>query len=146
MLDATGWTEFKTEEGLYEPYSSPFFYPDSARLQRVLCKITRGLFYWTAERRLPDDYVVLANPAVRPDEVPTIMDEMDAIGSFGPKPLDEYGVFKFMLSMEKGRTARSRWLMQFYDWAHFYTWTLPSAEVPRGHTGLPSFRMLEIHH
>ena len=121
-----------------------FFYPDWPRIQRVLRKITRGLFYYANERQLPDDYTILANPYVRPNELPLIMDRLDAIGAFGPVTLDEYGVFKFMLAAEKGRTARTHWLIQFYDWAWFSTWTLPNSEVAPGDTGLPSTTLLEI--
>ena len=73
-----------------------------------------------------------------------LMDRLHAIGAFGPKTLDEYGVFKFMLAAEKMKAARTQWLIRFYDWAVFHTWTLPQKEVTRGDTGLPSTTDLEI--
>jgi hypothetical protein len=121
VLKATQFTELKMAESLFEPYSSPFFYPEWPRIQRVLRKITRGLYYWAMDTCLPDDYIVLANPIVRPDELPMIMENLDAIGAFGPEMLDEYGVFKFMVAVEKRKTARTQWLMRFYDWAVFHT-------------------------
>jgi hypothetical protein len=144
VLKATGFTELKTEGGLFEPYSSRVFYPEWPRIQRVLRKITKGLYYWSRDERLSDDYFVLVNPMVRPEEVPLLMDRLDAIGAFGPETLDEYGVFKFMLGAEKTNAARTQWLIRFYDWAVFHTWTLPKAEVAEGETGLPSTRYLEI--
>jgi hypothetical protein len=87
VLRASAFTEFKSEKGLFEPYTSPFFFVDFQRVQRVLRKITKGLYCWCSEKRLPDNYVVLANPMVRPDEVPALMDKLDAIGSFGPRSI-----------------------------------------------------------
>jgi hypothetical protein len=144
VLDVTAFTQFKTEEGLFEPYSSPFFYPDWRRIQRVLRKITKGLYFWAFDKRLPENYVVLANPTVRPHELPMLMERLDAIGPFGPRSLDEYGVFTFMAAMEKGNTARTQWLMRFYDWAVFHTWTLPKSEVAAGDTGMTATHSLEI--
>jgi hypothetical protein len=144
VLNASGFTELKTEEGLFEPYTSPCFYPEVPRLQRVLRKITRGLYYWAREKRLPDDYSVLVNPMVRPRELPMLTERLDTIGAFGPVTLDEYGVFEFMVAMEKGKTARTHWLMRFYGWAVFHTWTLPTVEVSAGDTGMPSTQFVEI--
>jgi len=141
---ATQLTPFKSEGGIFEPYSSPYFFPDWARIQRVLWKITKGLYFWSTDTRLPDEYAILVNPAVRPEELPGLIDQLKNIGEFGPRPLDEYDVFRFMVAAEKGETARSHWLMTFYDWAVFYTWTLPQEEVTPGDTGLPSTTDLEI--
>jgi len=49
-----------------------------------------------------------------------------------------------MFAVGKKKTARSEWLMRFYDWAIFRTWTLPKIEVTAGDTGMPSFSALEI--
>ena len=48
---------------------------------------------------------------------------------------DEYEVFKFMPLM-KGE-SHTEWLMLFYNWAVFHTWTLPKAEVMPGDAGMP---------
>jgi hypothetical protein len=144
VLRASRFTELGTEEGVFEPYSSPIFYPEVPRLQRVLRKITKGLYYWIAQKRLPDDYSILANPMVRPDELPAIEDRLEALGILGPALEDEYGVFRFTVAMKKGEIARSHWLMQFYDWAVFHTWTLPKAEVAPGDTGMPPVLALEV--
>lgn len=144
LLRAFGRIPFKSEGGIFEPYSSPYFYPDWARIQRVLRKITRGLYFWSSDKRLPDKYTILVNPAVRPDELPELVNQLKNIGEFGPKTLDEYNVFCFMVAATKGETARSHWLMRFYGWAVFHTWTLPQKEVTPGDTGLPSTLDLEI--
>jgi hypothetical protein len=141
---ATRLTPFKSEGGIFEPYSSPYFFPDWARIQRVLRKITKGLYFWSTDTRLPDEYAILVNPAVRPEELPGLIDQLKNIGEFGPRPLDEYDVFRFMVAAEKGETARLHWLMTFYDWAVFHTWTLPQEEVTPGDTGLHSTTDLEI--
>ena len=142
--NASGLTEFRTEGGIFEPYSSPYFYVDFPRVQRVLRKITKGLFYWGTGRHFPPDYLVLANPMVRPDEIPALEDKLNAIGSTGFQDADEYGVFRFMLAAEKGKITRTQWLMQFYDWAIFHTRTLPRGEVSTGDTGMPIVSKLEI--
>jgi hypothetical protein len=146
LWEASGRTETKSEGGMFEPYSSPFFRVEYPRIQRVLRKITKGLYFLACEKRLPDDYVVLANPMVRPNELPELSKRLETIGCFGPDYLDEYGVFKLMVALEKGKTARSQWLMWFYDWVPFHTWTLPKAEISAGETGMPEPRGLEIFH
>src|SRR6266849_6567270 len=100
VLKTIRFTERRGKDGLFEPYSSPFIRPDFSRFQRVLRKITRGLYYRVANKPLPGDYVVLANPAVRPHELPT-MTKLRATGSSEFQPADEYGVFKFMSAVEK---------------------------------------------
>ncbi len=43
-----------------------------------------------------------------------------------------------MIAAKKGERARCDWLMKFYDWAVFHTWSLPQGEVRPGDTGLPA--------
>jgi hypothetical protein len=71
-----------------------------------------------------------------------MIDTLRAIGSLDFQPADEYGVFKFMLAVEKG--ARTQWLMRFYDWAVFHTWTLPKNEVAPGDDGMPTTSEFDI--
>ena len=142
VVKATGFTE-RGKDGVFEAYSSPFIRPDFSRFQRVLRKITKGLYYRVTNKALPDDYVVLANPTVRPREVATLMESLRSDGALEFQPADEYEVFKFMSAL-KG-DARTEWLMQFYKWAVFHTWTLPKSEVTPGDTGMPKIFAFEIY-
>jgi hypothetical protein len=64
LLKGTRLTERKGTDGIFQPYSSPFFRPDFSRFQRVLRKITKGLYYRVANTPLPTDYTVLVNPTI----------------------------------------------------------------------------------
>lgn len=141
-MKATGFTE-RSKDGVFEAYSSPFIRPDFARFQRVLRKITKGLYYRMTNKALPDDYVVLANPTVRPCEVATLMERLRSDGALEFQPADEYEVFKFMSALKED--ARTEWLMQFYTCAVFHTWTLPKNEVTPGDTGMPKIFAFEIY-
>jgi hypothetical protein len=136
ILRTVGFTERKGEGGLYEPYSRPISRPDFSRFQRVLRKITKGLYYRIATKPLPDEYVVLANPVVTPRELPMMEENLRSNGSLEFQPADEYGVFKYMSAMKED--ARTEWLMQFYNFAVCHTWTLPKNEVVPGDTGMPT--------
>jgi hypothetical protein len=142
VVKATGFTERRGKDGLFEAYSSPFIRPDFSRFQRVLRKITKGLYYRVTNRALPDDHVVLVNPAVRPHEVAMMMDKLRSNGALEFQPADEYEVFKFMSALKED--SRTEWLMQFYNWAVFHTWTLPKNEVTPGDTGMPRIFTSEI--
>jgi hypothetical protein len=142
VAKTTGFTERRGKEGVFEPYSSPFLRPDFSRFQRVLRKITKGLYYRMTNKALPADYVVLANPAVRPHELARIMDKLHSDGALEFQPADEYEVFKFVSVLKK--ESRTEWLMQFYNWALFHTWTLPKDAVTPGDTGMPRMFTLEI--
>jgi hypothetical protein len=141
-VKTTGFTERRGKDDLFEPYSSPFIRPDFSRFQRVLRKITRGLYYWVANKPLPGDSVVLANPVARQDELPLITDKLRSNGSLEFQPADEYEVFKFMSDLKND--SRTEWLMQFYNWAVFHTWTLPKNEVTPGDTGMPTTFTFEV--
>jgi predicted RNA methylase len=135
LLRSIAYTERRGKEDIFEPYTSPFIRPDFSRFQRVLRKITKVLYYRIANSRLPDEYVVLVNPVVRPDELPRMVDRLRSDEFSELQPADEYEVFKFMPVM-KGE-SRTEWLMQFYNWAVFHTWTLPTCDVMPGDTGMP---------
>jgi hypothetical protein len=130
-----GYTERPSKEGILEPYKSSFVKPDFFRFQRVLRKITRGLYYRVVNRRLPDDYAVLVNPFVKPDQLPNVIDRLRSDECVDFQSADEYEVFKFMSLMKT--ESRTEWLMLFYNWAVFHTWTLPKGEVIPGETGMP---------
>jgi hypothetical protein len=142
VIKMMGFTERRGKDGLFEAYSSPFIRPDFSRFQRALRKITKGFYYQVASKPLPGDHIVLANPAVRPGEVPMMMDKLRSSGSLEFQPADEHGVFKFMSALNED--SRTEWLMQFYNWAVFHTWSLPKNEVIAGETGMPTMLTFEI--
>ena len=130
-------------DGVFQPYSSPFVRPDFSRFQRVLRKITKGLYYHIRENPLPSDYQVLVNPVIKPREVPILIEKLQAKGDPSEfQTADEYAVFKFMCGI--GNDSRTEWLMRFYDWAVFHSWTLPRNETATGDTGMPMILTSEI--
>ena len=129
--------------GVSQPYSSPFIRPDFARFQRVLRKITKGLYYHVLEKPLSSEYRVLVNPTIKPREVPVLIEKLQANGGTSEfQAADEYDVFKFMF--RTGNDSRTEWLMRYYDWAVFHSWTLPSSETTYGDTGMPIIHTSEI--
>jgi hypothetical protein len=143
LLRSIGQTERLSMDGVFQPYSSPFVLPDHSRFQRVLRKITKGLYYHVLEKPLPPDYQILVNPGIRPRDIPILIEKLRANG--GPSEFqaaDEHDVFKFMFRI--GNDSRTEWLMRFYDWAVFHSWTLPGNEVAPGDTGMPMIHTSEI--
>jgi hypothetical protein len=143
LLKSIQRTERWSTGGVFQPYSSPFIRPDFSRFQRVLRKITKGLFYHVLDKPLPTDYQVLVNPFIKPHEVPVLVEKLRAKGDPSEyQTADEYDVFKFMV--RTGNDSRTEWLLRFYDWAVFHSWTLPRNETAPGDTGMPIIRTLEI--
>jgi hypothetical protein len=136
-------TERLSTGGVFQPYASPFIRPDFSRFQRVLRKITKGLCYHVLEKPLPSDYQILVNPTIKPREVPVVIEKLHANGDPSEfQTADEHDVFKFMV--RTGKDSRTEWLMRFYDWAVFHSWTLPRNETTSGDTGMPIMYTLEI--
>jgi len=143
VLRSIRQTERLSASGVFQPYSSPFVRPDFSRFQRVLRKITKGLYYHVLEKALPSDYQVLVNPAIKPREVPILIEKLQAKGDPSEfQAADEYDVFKFMFRIVSD--SRTEWLMRFYDWAVFHSWTLPRNETAPGDTGMPMIHTSEI--
>jgi hypothetical protein len=143
LLRSIQRTERMSTDGVFQPYSSPFVLPDFSRFQRVLRKITKGLYCHIRENRLPSDYQVLVNPVTKPREVPILIETLQAKGDPAEfQTADEYAVFKFMCGI--GNDSRTEWLMRFYDWAVFHSWTLPRNETATGDTGMPMILTSEI--
>ena len=137
------YTERLSTGGVFQPYSSPFIRPDFSRFQRVLRKITKGLYYHALGKPLPSDCRVLVNPTIRAREVSALIQKLQAEdGASGFRAADEHDVFKFMFRI--GDDLRTEWLMRFYGWAVFHSWTLPSNETGPGDSGMPVFHTLEI--
>jgi hypothetical protein len=80
LLRSIQRTERMSTDGVFQPYSSPFVRPDFSRFQRVLRKITKGLYYHIRENPLPSDYQVLVNPVIKPREVPILIEKLQAKG------------------------------------------------------------------
>jgi len=128
LLRSIQHTERLSTGGVFQPYSSPFIRPDFSRFQRVLRKVTKGLYYHILEKPLSSDCRVLVNPTIKPREVPVLIEKLQAKGNrLEFQAADEYDVFKFMFRI--GNDSRTEWLMRVYDWAVFHSWTLPSNET-----------------
>jgi hypothetical protein len=104
-------------------------------------KSPKVLYYRETMKCLPADYVVLVNPLVRPDEFPVLLEKLRSNDS-ELQSADEFEVFKFIYKLKDG--SRTEWLMQFYNWAAFLTWTLPQNEIAFGDTGMPKILTSEI--
>jgi hypothetical protein len=65
LLRSIQRAERMSTDGVFQPYSSPFVHPDFSRFQRVLRKITKGLYYHIRENPLPSDYQVLVNQVIK---------------------------------------------------------------------------------
>lgn len=66
LMTSMRWTAIRSEGGIYLG-QAPAFPVDRPRIQAVIEKIVKGLYYKHNERRLPDDQVVapyLYNPAI----------------------------------------------------------------------------------
>jgi hypothetical protein len=136
-------TERMNTSGVFQPYSSPFIRPEFPRFQRVLRKITKGLYYHFLEVSLPSDYQVLVNPTIKPHDLPILIEKLEAKGKTSQfQVADEYEVFKFIFRV--GTDSRTEWLMCFYNWAVFHSWTLPKNEIAHGETGMPMIHTSEI--
>jgi hypothetical protein len=85
----------------------------------------------------------LANPAIPPSDLTLLVDQFRAKGATDFQAADEYNVFKYMVWLEKD--SRTEWLMQFYNWAVFMTWTLPLNEIASGDTGMPVLHTLDLY-
>ncbi len=136
LLHSSRAAVLRTRNGLIVGRTDVYF-PDVDRLCRVVCRITRGLFFHETGRRLPDRYQVTAHlaPEVeRPSTARALEAFRTMVAELENNPPRFIG--KRVLSYRWGTAAEdpnaSVWLLVFYRRVLFMCFTTPPEDVTAG--------------
>ena len=105
--------------------NQPVLQLDWPRIERVLCKITRGLFYTVMGMPVPDEYGVAVQPYLPQDQAQTAVNHIaQDEACFFHRFQD--GAFTVIAGLPGyPDNPFSAWLMSFYDAHHALTMVLP---------------------
>ncbi len=114
----------KTPAGLLLP-RQPALDLESHRLERVVERIVRGLFYHEFADRISDGYEIRSfcvTDRLRqsPDACRDFIQEVFPLFNWSPVREVGPGVFKYRLSLSPCDRYTSMWLLAFYERVHFY--------------------------
>jgi hypothetical protein len=121
--------QLRTPAGLYVD-KAPGFNVDLSRLDRVVARITRGLFWHHRKIRLPDGFAVEAySEAGLRDMEPAHIEEMqqEVIGPVLRQPAHSIGngVLKYWYAFATDAEHVSAWILEFYGDVRFAALTIP---------------------
>lgn len=120
ILGTTKWVEIRTPQGIIVPEKQATFQIENARIDRVVRKIVRGLFYAKAGIALPPQETI--------DVMQVRNDEMweSALAMFNePKwHVIDPNVFAFLAARKSPESFETVWLLVFYRRHAFFasTW------------------------
>lgn len=120
------WTAIRSEGGIYLGHA-PAFPIDRPRIQTVIEKIVKGLYYKHNKQRLPDDQVVapyLYNPAI---EKPF----QEAIAALPLYNIGDGSVFSYRYCVGDGPNRLNYWFFMFYNDSTFFITQTLSASNPQ---------------
>lgn len=113
------WAEIKSKQGIYLGKARAFA-PDELRIQAVIEKIIRGLYYHHKKRLLPADCTVekyFRNPEIS-EEFGRL------IGSLPRYDIgDDGSVFSYRFVIDEQVTGNSYWFLMFFDTTFFISRT-----------------------
>ena len=108
--------------GILEPKTS--WTPEWDRIDRVLKKITRGLFYHYQKRRMDIETAVLVRSRLDQQTLDTLAKDMDSANHVGPMGLGEKGAVIFAGARTSDTCNDTMWLFNFYQVCAAFTMTL----------------------
>lgn len=115
LMKSVQWVDLLSEGGIYLG-RAPAFPFDRSRVQTVVDKIVRGLFFKHTNRRLAPEYVVsrfLYNPPV---EKPF----QDVIASLPLHNIGDGAVFSYRYYLPDAAGSESFWFLMFYNDTSFF--------------------------
>lgn len=108
------------------------FYANMNRMNRVVSRIVKGLFYHEKKHRLPNDYEVRSQSedSFR-QRVPSERDflEQNFVNPVLPQKRKVFGdgVFAYRINTFAGDPNSTVWILEFYERASFLALTIPPA-------------------
>jgi hypothetical protein len=103
--------------------NQPVLQLDWPRIERVLVKITRGLYYTVIGTTVPEEYGVAVQPYLPQEQAQTAVDFI-ASGRYYFNRFQD-GTFTVIGGQPDPNDPFSVWLMSFYDAHHVLTFVLP---------------------
>ncbi|MBA4143877.1 MAG: hypothetical protein H0X43_13045 [Nitrosospira sp.] len=122
FMKSLQWAEIKSKKGIYLGRAKAFT-PDELRIQAVIEKIIRGLYYHHQKRALPSDHFI-----EKYYRNPDLTEEFwKAISSLPRRDIGENGsVFSYRYAVDEQVDANSFWFLMFFDNSFFIsrTWKI----------------------
>lgn len=125
LMKSMRWTALRSEAGIYLGHA-PAFPIDRARIQVVVEKIVKGLYYKHYNQRLPGDQTVapyVYNPSIE-------QEFQQAIAQLRLHNIGDGSVFSYRYCVGDGPSPLTYWFFMFYnDTTFFITQTQPASSL-----------------
>ena len=126
LMKSMRWTAVRSDAGIYFG-NAPAFPIDRPRIQIVIEKIVKGLYYKHHNRRLPDDQAVapyLYNPSIE-------QGFQQAIAQLPLHNIGDGSVFSYRYCVGDGANPLSYWFFMFYNDTTFFITQTQAASNPQ---------------